>query len=352
MRATVQSSLAAGLAAVVLASVACSSFHSDAPAAEAPSPEGGDAGAEAAALLDGGVVDSPAAEGSAPAVTVTLASGYAQLHALAATETDVFFSDEASGKVWTVPIVGGTSARLLASSGAPASIAVAGGGVYWADTSGYAVKRADILTGSVTSTPTTVDEHVSMLASTSDRIFGMVGNNGGVGALLQYGLDLAPMAGATLDGLTNPFALTSQGNTAYWTEGSPSEAVRSLDEGSSTPVTIGIEHDAQSITADDAGLYWARPIDQLIRGRLNNGPLITLASGEPQPYAIAADGTYVYWTTSNNELRRAGHLDNGTSSLVASGFTRVVDEHVRAIAVTKEYIVWLTEDGKVLRLHK
>jgi len=75
-------------------------------------------------------------------------------------------------------------------------------------------------------------------------------------------------------------------------------------------------------------------------------------SSVASPRSIAGDGTYVYWQTEKGELRRTGHTPNGTSSLFASGFMPVTNVHARGIAVTSEYVVWLTGDGHVLRLHK
>jgi hypothetical protein len=42
-------------------------------------------------------------------------------------------------------------------------------------------------------------------------------------------------------------------------------------------------------------------------------------------------------------------VDAPASGLLAGGFLALTEPHVRAIAVTSQYVVWLTADGKVLR---
>lgn len=341
-------SFGAALAAVVLLPVACGTFSADG----APTAGSGEGGAGEAGTGSGGEggagADGEAIEGSVSSAPFELSIGHMDLRAIAATETDVFFIDQAGGGgVFAVPIVGGAT-RVLATGGAPSSIAVNGDYVYWTDPANQTVARVAITGGPTLTSPpfTPVGGFVpSIIVGVANAVVTLTGSNSNTGEIRQYGSDLGP--NLVTNGLTNPFSLTAIGTRFYWTEGGPGY-VASGEVGMPTRKQLYKESDAESITADPAGVYWTSPSTGKIRGSIGLTTPITLASGEIEPRSIAADGTYVYWTTSNNELRRTGHQENGTSSLFAGGFMALTEMHVRAIAVTSMYVVWLTADGKVL----
>jgi hypothetical protein len=345
-------SIGASLAAVVLMPAACASFSSD----NAPVTGSSEAGAanEAGNGAEGGgaTTDGPATEGSTPATLVELSSGYGNLRAITASETDVFFVDQANGGgVFSVPIIGG-SRTVLSTGGAPSSIAVLGDYVYWTDPTTRTVVRKSIGTGmqnGTTAEPGT-DPPPTIVVAATNGVVTLIGTNTATpGRLDQYGLDLPPSPMAIIGGITNPFSVAAFGTSFYWTEGGPG-FVASADVGGTIRKPLFQESDPEAIAADAAGVYWTVPSQGKIRGSLDGKSAITLASGQNDPRSIAGDGTYVYWTTLDNELRRAGHIDGGTSSVFASGFMAINEIHVRGVAVTSKYVVWLTADGKVLRL--
>ena len=343
-------SFGAALAAVVLLPLACGSFNADAPPIDG-SGEGGNGEAGTGTATEAGLGEGgPASEGSTPAGPVVLAQGYKDLRAITATETDVFFIDQAGGGgVFALPLIGG-NARMLSVGGAPSSIAVDGNYVFWTDPANQNVQRAPIAGGTITKTPPfqPIGGFVpSIIVAAGDAVVTLTGSTGNSGVIQQFGLDLGTTTAAA-SGLTNPFSLAANGSLLYWTEGGAGY-VASGQVGMTSRTPRFQEGDPEAIAADAAGVYWTIPSAGKIRGSIGGAAPITLASGENQPRSIAADGTYVYWTTSNNELRRSGHQENGTSSLFASGFMPLTEMHVRAIAVTSTYVVWLTADGKVMR---
>lgn len=338
------------LASIVLLPVGCGSFSADDPAT-GPTAEGGASGGEGGVGLESGPPpDGSSAEGSTTSGPVELGSGYKVLRAIAATETDVFWIDPGSGGgIFTAPIIGGKT-RTLVMGGAPSSIAVDGGHVYWTDTALRQIGRIDVaglepVQWSLADTGSGLPP--SIVVGATGAVVALVGSTGATGEIRQYGLDLGATA-MTANNLVNPFSLTAFGTSFYWTEGGAGAVARG-DVGNARRTQLFAENDAEAIAADVAGVYWTVPLQSKIRGSVGGALPITLAAGEKEPRSIAADGKYVYWTTENNELRRAGHLDNGTSSLFASGFLALTEMHVRAVAVTSQYVVWLTADGKVLR---
>jgi hypothetical protein len=345
--------IGASLAAVVLMPVACASFNADNAPVTGSSEGGADNEAGAGNEGGGATTDGPATEGSRSTTPVELSSGYGNLRAITASETDVFFVDQGNGGgVFSVPIIGG-SRTVLSTSGAPSSIAVVGDSVYWTDPTTRTVVRKSISTGmqNVTTPEPGSDPPPTIVVAATNGVVTLIGTNtANPGRFDQYGLDLLPSPMAIISGITNPFSVTAFGTSFYWTEGGPG-FVASADVGGSTRTPLFQEGDPEGIAADAAGVYWTVPSQGKIRGSLDGGKsAITLASGQNEPRSIAGDGTYVYWTTSDNELRRAGHIDGGTSSVFASGFMAINEMHVRGVAATSKYVVWLTADGKVLRL--
>jgi hypothetical protein len=140
-------SFGAALAAVVVLPLACGTFSADStPTTGADEAGAGDAGAEGGG--EGGAdADGEAIEASVSSAPFELSIGHKDLRAIAATETDVFFVDQgAGGGVFAVPIIGG-DARVLATGGAPSSIAVGGDFVYWTDQATRTATRAAIAGG-------------------------------------------------------------------------------------------------------------------------------------------------------------------------------------------------------------
>ncbi|MDB5214527.1 MAG: hypothetical protein JWO86_2454 [Myxococcaceae bacterium] len=345
-------SFGAAVAAFVLLPLACGSFNADSgPATGSAEGGAGEGGTEGGTGGEGGAgADGQASEGSTSSAPFVLGTGYKDLRAITATETDVFFVDQAGGGgVFTVPIIGG-KIRVLATGGAPSSVAVDGDYVYWTDPPSRTIARIDIagLGPRTMSSPEPGTGFTpSIVVGATGAVVTLIGSNSNTGEIRQYGVDLvAPLTSSP--NLTNPFSLTAFGTSLYWTEGGAGYVVSGM-VGMPTGKQLYPEGDPEAITADAAGVYWTIPSQGTIRGSLGGAVPITLATGESVPRSIAADGTYVYWTTSNNELRRAGHLDGGMSSLFASGFMALTEMHVRAVAVTSKYVVWLTADGKVLR---
>lgn len=79
----------------------------------------------------------------------------------------------------------------------------------------------------------------------------------------------------------------------------------------------------------------------------------SLAAGQKTPISLAADTSGVYWMNAGDGTIRRSTRDELPIYTVASGFNAAfTDLHVRAIALTSRYVVWITADEKVLRADK
>ena len=183
-------SFVAALAAVVLLPLACGSFSADGQPVTGPAGEGG------ASEGGGGVESGPAPDGSfteggTTSAPVVLAMGYKALRAITATEADVYFIDQAGGGgVFAVPISGGDT-RTLATGGAPSSIAVDEGFVYWTDPATRTVARADIGTGTKTVSPRDTGSGFppTIVVGATGAIAVLVGSIAATGEIRQYPFD-------------------------------------------------------------------------------------------------------------------------------------------------------------------
>ena len=113
---------------------------------------------------------------------------------------------------------------------------------------------------------------------------------------------------------------------------------------------------ASTPVADASGVYWTQPSAGLVRVSVSlGGPVDTLASNEVQPHSLVTDATSVYWLTHGGKLKRLakGATPGTLATTFAAGFnTSFAEMRVRALAQNAQYLVWITTDGRVLRMAK
>jgi len=334
----------------VAAGAACSQSY-----AEGSKPAD-DAGAEASAE-DAQVdaeVDAFVADNAVPPVPsfTELATGLVDLAGIAATETDVYFTEREPGNVRSVPIGGGAVATLATASGAPGPIAIAGGHLFWANVGGKQLSRRPLVGAAVplvASTSTTVPH---ALAAGADRIFVIALGPQGVGEAQQYDFDF--VAGPVVGGLSNPFDVAVDGSAAYWTESSTGRIGRGANGSALNDTVATGETGCEAIAANAAGAYWTRPSDGLVRAvSIQSFGVTSLAEKEVSPSSIAADDGDVYWLTGDGTVRRKRVGQELPPATIANGFkSAFAGTRVRALALTSKYVVWLTSDGRILRADK
>lgn len=342
----------ASSAFVAVTALACGSFSSsDTPAAAT---DGG--GPDGLSAVDGTTNDAtvgdtgPVADG-ATVVPVEIANGYTDLEGLAVTDSTVFVIEHDAGRVFAIPIAGGPPAIVDSTAGAPLGVAIANGYLYWSDFAGGTVKRRALAGGQTSGTTAIVGKSPFAIAPASDRIVVLALGAGDVGEVQQYPFDLAT-AGPSVGSLANPFDVAVYGGIIYWTESSSGRIGKGLT-GTSDVVDFSLgETDCQSIAADATGVYWTRRSAGIVRMKTALG-LVDLSTQEMSPHSLVADGSFVYWLTGDGKLRRASHAPGSPVTTLTSGFqTAFMQMRVRALAHNAQYLVWITTDGRILRVAK
>jgi len=174
------------------------------------------------------------------------------------------------------------------------------------------------------------------------------------GSLAFFSLDLSYVTGTNLD-FDNPFDLAIAGSNVWFTESGAGKIwLAAMDNQGGLPQEqVTGESGCESIAVDTVGVYWTRPGDGLVK-MLDHADNTTkpIASSEGMPFGVAADDSGVYWLTNDGKLRRwrPSAQDALPPSTVSSGFkASFADRRGRRIALTSQYVVWITSDGKVLR---
>ena len=339
-------------AAAITSAVACGSFSGAAA-------DGDDAGADAAPGVEGGLTDgapTPDARGvddaSAPLVPpVELASGFVDLSGIAVTESMVYVAERTPGRVIEVSLAGGSVSQVAGGAGSPTGLAVAGTYLFWCDFGGETISRRPLAGGQITTVHPTPGKASFQIAPASDRIVTVALGAGDIGEAQQFTFDLT--SGPSVGGLSNPYDVAVLGGNIYWTESSTGR-IGQGKTGDGTNLTFAQkETDCESIAADSSGVYWAKPQSSTIRqAAVGGGGMRDLSTAESKPHSLAADGLSLYWLTSDGKVRRSTHAGGAKTTLAAGYQTSFIDAHVQALALTSQYVVWITTDGRILRVDK
>ncbi|MDB4933396.1 MAG: putative serine/threonine-protein kinase pknH [Labilithrix sp.] len=343
-----RSSAVAGLlGSIAIALLACGTFESSDPDPLATEEAGQDGASRAD---DGGGPDgvAPPVDAGGTKTTTTLASGLKLLTSIAADETTVYFAESATGTIHSVPLSGGVVQHLSPGGSAPLSIALVGNQLFWTDANPYSVNRISTLGGAVLTAPASVAKAPITLTASPDGVVVLTQNGNAKGDVQQYTRDLAP--GPVVADVGVPFGAAIVGTDVYWSEsGAMTIAAGKLGDNSRIALTAN-ESDGESIAADALGIYWARPQTKEMRAKIAGGGFVTIAADEDDAASVCLDATHVYWV--NTKAIRRYDRTSKTVETFATDFPPVTKLERRSVALTSKYVVWLTDDGRVLRRDK
>ncbi len=342
--------------AVSVAAVACSSAYGDATTTP-PEEAGAEAAADAGVEVDAPALPTDGAVAEAGSAAFTLGSGLGELGGVSATETHVYFT------VRKAPGIGAPGVKRVPIGGGPVETIVSGGSgstlgpvvalepwLTWVDPGVGGLYRKRLAGGS-TSSRLLQNPPLVALAAVTDLVAVASAGGGAGGSVQTY--DGALASAGTITGPSDPFDIAFGGISVWWTAPSAQQVGRGALVGPQAAPFDG-ETDCQFIAADANGAYWTRPSAGLVRAFVGQtGTLLTLAAMENAPSSLAVDDSGLYWLTGDGKLRRKRLDQELPPATLDQGFpSAFAGTHIRAIALTSSYVVWLTTDGSVLRMIK
>jgi len=337
--------IASVLATSVASAASCSSFDEESggtPDAGAGAPDG--AAADASGGGDGATTDEDGSvvDGSLDDTSVTLASGLTGLVSLAVTNNDAFVA-RSDGSILKLPLTGGDGGTmlLLDKLDGLSSIAIAGNFVVYS-TSMAIIGRVGTAGGSLSSS--NVGLLRAFVGADTMSVFSLR-TNGATHEVRRYDINLSPS-----DGYANlplpPDDLALVGDKLFWTS-STAGIVYAGDTKNAAPprAWTTAELGCGPVAADAFGVYWATPAG--VRARVMDAGTSTLAPDRTAAIA-AADGD-VYWLVRDAPGFLRSKRNGKTVQTLASGFALNFAPGQKAIALTPQYVVWITTDGRIMR---
>ena len=349
---------------VVAGGAACSTFSEE--------ESGADTGAE-------GSVDAPgSAEGESPSeagvgdasVAFILATGLGDdLTGIDTNGTDAFVIKHDGGPLFAVDVEdGGARALAVQDLLSPSAILAFTDRIVWSD---FGHHSLSVFLFTAPGAPTTAvlpprfdagadagqegPSAIAHIPGSSELALATVESASGSGSVATWKSDSLGTDKLFYENATrvNIFDVAATPTKLYWTESSSASVYSVGIDGTGAEVAMvaNQQGDCESIAAEGADVYWARPQAGLV-SRAKGAGAQTFVTMEKGPFSLAVDTASVYWLTTEGALRRASRADASVVTL-ASGFkTAFVDRRVQAIALTSTYVVWITSDGQVLRLPK
>jgi hypothetical protein len=226
----------------------------------------------------------------------------------------------------TVPAV----TTLASGQDHPSSIAVDSANVYWSDS------------GSVMSVPV-AGGTVSNLGVPSPAAIALDPNN--IYILTSSSLVREPKGGGITTTIASglvipgalPFGVAVDAQNAYFANGASVESVPLSGGTPSILATAGVGSQPYAIALDATFVYWTETgsSGSVMKLAKTGGTPIAIASGQNSPTDIALDGAYIYWTNHGDGTVMKAPLAGGPVTTIATGQSGAF-----GIAVDSTNIYW------------
>jgi hypothetical protein len=279
---------------------------------------------------------------------LVLASGHTSPNAIAVDDAYVYWVDDTSGAgVFRVPIDGGSEDALALAETRPFAIAVSPTHVYWG-TFGGQLRRVPIGGGPLE--PVAMEPSGQpIMAIALDAVY--VYWTGGAPGVFRTPSGGGGSASPLVPGEFEPQGIAVSTTSAYWVTLGALRVVSLSGGDASTLVAGSGSCGTSSVALGGTNVFWTDSCSGAInRVPLGGGASTTLGTAK-QPYAVAVDSAYVYWTDQNDGTRgiyRAPIMNGPTQPLLANQASIPY-----ALAVDSRAIYWTSKaDGTVLKLAK
>jgi hypothetical protein len=253
--------------------------------------------------VDGGAVyECPVSDCLTP---VPLASNLGTPARLAIDADNVYWTNAGAGTVDSCAIGGCGGMPTTIASGQPNAIgiAVAAANVYWVSTA----KEGSVSTCPVTGCPPSgpialanAEPYPFAIAADATGAY-WVTTAGDVRFCQTGGCDLHPVTLASNQG-TLQYVVVHDG-AIYWSSEVDDGSVATCSESGCSPITLAMPEDPAGIGVDETGIYWADKtpsgsIEMCPPGGCGVGGPQVLATAQGEPFGIALDAHFVYFTDS------------------------------------------------------
>ncbi|MGO8994637.1 MAG: hypothetical protein ACLQVI_15080 [Polyangiaceae bacterium] len=282
---------------------------------------------------------------------VVVASDQANAFAIAADEENVYWTTTgASASILQAPVGGGGATVLLTSANAyPASLASFSGGIYWSDEAGGTINRVPIGGGTNVPLASGLDEPAALVISGGQIYFALAPYEG-TGSIedvaLGGGTPAALASGQTMS--DPPSVAVSGSSTVYWTT---STDVMSYSGAGAQ--TFAANQYPYAVATDGTNVYWTSGLSNgaVMQQSTTGGSPIAIATNQYYPNTIAIDASNVYWTTGQ------GGAGTVMSAPIGGGGTPVTiaanQSYPFALAINSTHLFWVNfGDGSIVSAPK
>lgn len=275
---------------------------------------------------------------------------------------ELFFSDtnfNGRYRLFKVPVTGGSLVELTAETTSDSSnyirrLAAADSSVVWLDSNGVKILPA---TGGVPQTLSTISLQPLDLLLAGGRVYwtetsGPVHGETGT-------LKTVPMAGGTVETLVQggdaPRRLAASENQLYWSEGGPIGQIEGfariaripLDGG--LPVTVLLRVGSGPIAVDDSNLYVGNGF-RIYKLPLGSEPPVTLVRGDDTIHSLTSDGSFVYWLEGPLATVRRVSIGGGEAITLFSSAISPLTGPAGPIRVSGDYVYWMSHYTAISRI--
>ena len=228
---------------------------------------------------------------------------------------NIYYTNDGDGKVYSVPLAGGTPTNLLTSgwSSAAWDITLIGSTLVWTAYNGNEVLSVPVTGGAATvlssgdQVPFGIVNDGTYVYWADSYTFGPMIRRASVATGLVTTLDVPSDAGTVV---IAPQVIATDGTYVYWGNasgmiGGSSVYQANVDGSNVIELSPGLDT-ITGITVDATTVYFTSSISNIVYSvPIGGGATTQLATGEANPGAIANDATSIFWITNNTVRKMA-----------------------------------------------
>ena len=216
---------------------------------------------------------------------------------------------------------------------------IAGSGLYWASFHDGTIKAANPDGTGVGTLVSGQDSPFGVALDASHVYWANIGTN----AIMRANLDGTGLT-TLVFGQSHPYGVALDASHVYWTNLQGQTIMRANLDGSNVVTLVdgtGLLQPA-SIAVDANHIYWGDVAGDgsIMRADLDGANMTILVAHQTYPFAIAVQGSYLYWAACGDNSAATGTIMR--SALDGTGVTTLLSgqAHPQGLAVSSTHIYW------------